>query len=368
MNGDAWSLGNVEPRISEESSDKSKVWKLTEISEPSQCRSLRLPENSRVTKISRLIFTNSGNAILALASNAIHLLWKWQRSDLNSNGKATATVPPQLWRPSSGILMKNDVAGTNHEDAVPCFALSKNDSYVISASGGKISLFNLLTFTVIAKLRGHSKRITGLAFSHVLNVLVSSGADSQLCVWNTDGWEMQEARFLQVSAWRTPTAQSDMAVQFHQDQMHFLVVDETQLAIYETTKLECLKQWVPRESSAPITFATFSCDSQLVYASLLDSTVCVFSAVNLRLCCRINPSAYLPASVSSNVHPLVIAAHPSEPNGFALGLSDGGVLVFEPLESENKWGVPPPVENGSASSVAATPSVGAPGPEQAQRR
>ena len=38
-------------------------------------------------QISRLIFTNSGNAILALASNAIHLLWKWQRSDRNSNGK-----------------------------------------------------------------------------------------------------------------------------------------------------------------------------------------------------------------------------------------------------------------------------------------
>lgn len=38
-------------------------------------------------QISRLIYTNSGNAILALASNAIHLLWKWQRSDRNSSGK-----------------------------------------------------------------------------------------------------------------------------------------------------------------------------------------------------------------------------------------------------------------------------------------
>lgn len=33
---------------------------------------------------------------------------------------------------------------------------------------------------VKSKLKGHSKRITGLAFSHVLNVLVSSGADSQV--------------------------------------------------------------------------------------------------------------------------------------------------------------------------------------------
>nr|XP_034899874.1 topless-related protein 1 isoform X1 [Populus alba]XP_034899875.1 topless-related protein 1 isoform X1 [Populus alba]XP_034899876.1 topless-related protein 1 isoform X1 [Populus alba] len=410
MNGDARNLGDVKPRIAEELNDKSKIWKLTEINEPSQCRSLRLPENLRATKISRLIYTNSGNAILALASNAIHLLWKWQRSDRNASGKATAGVSPQLWQPSSGILMTNDITDTNPEEAVACFALSKNDSYVMSASGGKISLFNMMTFKTMttfmppppaatflafhpqdnniiaigmddstiqiynvrvdevkSKLKGHSKRITGLAFSHVMSVLVSSGADAQLCVWNSDGWEKQKTRFLQVPTGRTTTAQSDTRVQFHQDQIHFLVVHETQLAIYETTKLECVKQWLPRESSAPISHAVFSCDSQLVYASFLDATVCVFSAANLRLRCRINPSSYPPPNVSSNVHPLVIAAHPQEPNQFALGLSDGGVHVFEPLESEGKWGVPPPAENGSASSVAAIPSVGPSGSDQAQR-
>ncbi|KAG5248557.1 hypothetical protein OIU78_014549 [Salix suchowensis] len=410
MNGDARNLGDVKPRIAEESNDKSKIWKLTEINEPSQCRSLRLPENSRVTKISRLIYTNSGNAILALASNAIHLLWKWQRSDRNASGKATAGALPQLWQPSSGILMTNDKTDTNPEEAVACFALSKNDSYVMSASGGKISLFNMMTFKTMttfmppppaatflafhpqdnniiaigmddstiqiynvrvdevkSKLKGHSKRITGLAFSHALNVLVSSGADAQLCVWNSDGWEKQKTRFLQVQTGRTTTAQSDTRVQFHQDQIHFLVVHETQLAIYETTKLECVKQWLPRETSAPISHAVFSCDSQLVYASFLDATVCVFSAANLRLHCRINPSSFLPPNVSSNVHPLVIAAHPHEPNQYALGLSDGGVHVFEPLESEGKWGVPPPAENGSASGVAAIPSVGPSGSDQAQR-
>ncbi|KAL0354840.1 UNVERIFIED_CONTAM: protein TOPLESS [Sesamum radiatum] len=410
MNGDARNLGDVKPRITEETNDKSKIWKLSEISEPSQCRSLKLPENLRVTKISRLIYTNSGNAILALASNAIHLLWKWQRSERNSSGKATATVPPQLWQPSSGILMTNDVSDTNPEEAVPCFALSKNDSYVMSASGGKISLFNMMTFKTMttfmppppaatflafhpqdnniiaigmddstiqiynvrvdevkSKLKGHSKRITGLAFSHVLNVLVSSGADAQLCVWSSDGWEKQKSRFLQLPSGRSPAAQSETRVQFHQDQIHFLVVHETQLAIYETTKLECVKQWVPRESAAPISHATFSCDSQLVYASFLDATVCIFTAAHLRLRCRINPSAYLSPGVSSNVHPLVIAAHPQEPNQFALGLSDGSVHVFEPLESEGKWGVPPPAENGSTSSVPTTPLVGASASDQAQR-
>ncbi|KAJ1396726.1 WD40/YVTN repeat-like-containing domain superfamily [Sesbania bispinosa] len=408
-NGDSRNMGDVKPRISEESNDKSKIWKLTEINEPSQCRSLKLPENVRVNKISRLMYTNSGNSILALASNALHLLWKWQRSDRNSSGKATASVPPQLWQPSSGILMTNDINNdSNTEDAVPCFALSKNDSYVMSASGGKISLFNMMTFKTMttfmppppaatflvfhpqdnniiaigmddcsiqiynvrvdevkSKLKGHTKRITGLTFSHVLNVLVSSGADAQLCVWNIDGWEKQKTRFLQLPAGRTP-AQTDTRVQFHQDQFRFLVVHETQLAIYEATKLECLKQWFPRDSAAPISHATFSCDSQLIFASFLDATICVFSASNLRLRCRINPSAYLSASVSSsNVQPLVIAAHPQEPNQFAVGLSDGGVHVFEPLESEGKWGVPPPMENGSASNVAATP-VGA-SSDEAQR-
>lgn len=31
-----------------------------------------------------------------------------------------------------------------------------------------------------SKLKGHQKRVTGLAFSSVLNVLVSSGADAQV--------------------------------------------------------------------------------------------------------------------------------------------------------------------------------------------
>lgn len=64
---------------------------------------------------------------------------------------------------------------------------------------------------------------------------------------------------------------------------------------------------------------------------------------------------------------MVIAAHPQEPNQFALGLSDGVVHVFEPLESEGKWGVPPPAENGSTSNVAASSPVGGSGSEQGPR-
>ncbi|PON99819.1 Topless-related protein [Trema orientale] len=407
LNNDSRSLVDVKPRIADETLDKSRIWKLTEINEPSQCRSLRLPDNLTAMRVSRLIYTNSGLAILALASNAVHKLWKWQRSDRNLSGKASASVHPQLWQPTSGILMTNDISDTNPEDAVPCFALSKNDSYVMSASGGKISLFNMMTFktmttfmppppaatflafhpqdnNIIAigmedstiqiynvrvdevktKLKGHQKRITGLAFSHTLNVLVSSGADSQLCVWSTDGWEKQASKFLQIPAGRTAAPTADTRVQFHQDQIHLLAVHETQIAIYEAPKLECLKQWFPREATGPITHATYSCDSLSIYVSFEDGSVGVLTAASLRLRCRINPTAYLPANPSLRVYPLVIAAHPTESNQFALGLTDGGVYVLEPLESEGKWGISPPVENGAGPS---TVSGAAAGSDQPQR-
>ncbi|CAL4921817.1 unnamed protein product [Urochloa decumbens] len=409
MNGDSRNLVDVKPRIADESLDKSKVWKLMEITESTQCRSIKLADNMRTSKISRLIYTNSGVAILALTASAVHLLWKWPRSDRNSSGKATASVSPQLWQPPSGIFMTNDMTDNNPEEAVHCFALSKNDSYVMSASGGKISLFNMMTFKTMttfmppppaatflafhpqdnniiaigmddstiqiynvridevkSKLRGHSKRITGLAFSNVLNVLVSSGADAQLCVWNTDGWEKQKNRFLQIPSGR-PSNILDTRVQFHQDQMHFLVVHETQIAIYETTKLEPVKQWPVRENSPPITHATFSCDSQLIYASFMDATVGIFNASSLRLQCRILPASYLPPNISSNVHPVVVAAHPSEASQFALGLTDGGVYVLEPLESERKWGNPPPAENGSTSNMSTPPPNGASSSDQPER-
>lgn len=65
------------------------------------------------------------------------------------------------------------------------------------------------------------------------------------------------------------------------------------------------------------------------------------------------------------MHPLVIAAHPSEADQFALGLSDGGVCVLEPLESEGKWGTSPPLENGAGSSN--TTAGGASTNDQPQR-
>ena len=65
---------------------------------------------------------------------------------------------------------------------------------------------------------------------------------SQIVSWKSDSWERQRSTFLQIPAGRTLIAMSDTQVQFHQDQTHFLVVHETQLSIYEASKLECVKQ------------------------------------------------------------------------------------------------------------------------------
>ena len=59
--------------------------------------------------------------------------------------QASANVEPQLYQPSSGLIMTNEI-GTQPENALSCFSLK--DPYLFSASGGKISIFNLETFEV----------------------------------------------------------------------------------------------------------------------------------------------------------------------------------------------------------------------------
>ncbi|OMO90760.1 hypothetical protein COLO4_18896 [Corchorus olitorius] len=308
--------------------EKIDVYKIFQINRLSQCQSLQLSHKNGY-KISRLIYTNAGNAILALASNATHLLWKWAQNDINLSGKATTNVPPQLWQPRScSRPMTNDLTGCKLEEAVPCLALSKNDSYLLSASGGIISLFNMLTFKIISRLKGHSGTVTGLAFSTTLNVLVSSGVDSQIFTWSLDGW-VNCSKFLEYpDDERMPVVNSNTQVQFHQD------------------------QWIPKNDTR-ISQATFSCDSQMVYACFRDGTISIFGASDLEIRCQIIPTAYLPTNASLNVHPIAMAAHPQKSTQFAVGLTDGGVIVFEPPAPGNTWyeGENEPATTSSTSSL-----------------
>ncbi|XP_061369331.1 topless-related protein 2-like isoform X1 [Gastrolobium bilobum] len=388
-------------------SDKAKACELREIVDPAQCRTVTMPDSMGPTnKVARLLYTNSGGGLLALGSKGIQKLWKWSRNELNPSGKATASAVPQHWQPNSGLLMTNDVPD-NSEAALPCIALSKNDSYVMSACGGKISLFNMMTFKVMAtfmpppptstflafhpkdnniiaigmedstihiynvrvdevksKLKGHQKHITGLAFSTQLNILVSSGADAQLFFWSIDSWDKKKSLSIQMPTGNAPAG--DTRVQFHNDQVNLLVCHETQLAIYDASKMELIHQWVPQDGlSGSISSATYSCNSQLVYAAFTDGNIGIFDADTLRLRCRITSSAYRhqSSSNSQNAYPLVVTAHPQEPNQFAVGLSDGSIKVIEPTESEGRWGVNAPLDNnGMHNGVTINPK-----PEQLQR-
>ena len=145
----------------------------------------------------------------------------------------------------------------------------------------------------------------------------------QLCVWSIDTWEKRKAVPIQLPAGKAPNG--DTRVQFHSDQIRLLVSHETQLAIYDASKMDRIRQvestskypvfqiapmtilslrwnfslqWVPQDVlPAPISYAAYSCNSQLVYTSFCDGNIGVFDADSLRLRCRIAPSVYLPPAV-----------------------------------------------------------------------
>ncbi|XP_074312651.1 topless-related protein 4-like isoform X2 [Silene latifolia] len=364
-------------------SENSKTWRCSVINDSSQLCALRLADHTLPDRIMRLMYLTSGDAVLALTHNANHKLWKWQSNDCNATGKATAGVAPELMMLPSGVLVTNNIGQLNPEDFASCFALSKNDCYLMSTSGGKISLFNMIEFKTMAtfmappptatslayhprdnniiaigmddstiqiyhvlydevtnKLKGHEKRVTGIAFSNVLNVLVSSGADSQICIWSIDAWEKKASIFLKMPIGRTLNSNAPTRVQFLPDQIHLLAVHETQVAIClfptQGIKQPHIWTWFPSESKGAVTDAACSCDTESVFVSLEDGSVSVLALSTLILRCTINQTAYLPYTPRNRTFPVALAAHPSKPNQFALGLSDGRIYVLEPLEFKAK--------------------------------
>nr|GEZ53542.1 hypothetical protein [Tanacetum cinerariifolium] len=192
----------------------------------------------------------------------------------------------------------------------------------------------------VDELKGHNKRITDLAFSDVLNVLVSSGADSQLCVWNLSGWEKQRSKQLKIPAGRVSSTLTETRVQFYKDQTHLLAVHETQIAVYEAPKLESPNQsvYVGFEDGSvgilalptlmlrcriSLTVYFPNNPNQSVYVGFEDGSVGILALPTLTLRCRISSTVYFPNDPNVKVHPLVIVAHLREADQFALGLNDG---------------------------------------------
>eukprot|EP00243_Klebsormidium_subtile_P002562 TRINITY_DN1516_c0_g2_i1.p1 TRINITY_DN1516_c0_g2~~TRINITY_DN1516_c0_g2_i1.p1 ORF type:complete len:423 (+),score=90.65 TRINITY_DN1516_c0_g2_i1:93-1271(+) len=361
--------------------------KLLEFSEPSEVRSVRCPDTLPPAKIARLLYTNAGTSLLALTVTAVHKVWKWTRSNLDR--KLDPSSAWVLWQPSNGNMMTNDTSPeTRLETTSHCIALSKNDSYVMSASGGRVSLYNLLTFKVMTmfmppppaatvltfhpdnnniiaigmddasvqiynvrndevetKLSGHSKPITGLAFLSGAKLLVSAGADAEVCVWSITSWSKRRSKTLPL------TTGGETRVQAHQDQSRILVTHETMLGVYDVDMLDLLTRWSPKDAehfSEPISAAAYSCDSAFVFAGFTNGAVAVFDASTLTPVTRIALSVYS----LRPVYPVVIAGHPTKANQFALGSSDGSVYVLEPLEGVPDWTKKEPEETESKAVVS----------------
>ncbi|KAI3859337.1 hypothetical protein MKW98_007718 [Papaver atlanticum] len=134
----------------------------------------------------------------------------------------------------------------------------------------------------------------------------SLDAETQICVWKWDTWDKQNTSALQIPAGRNSALA--IRVQYQNDQIHFLVVHQIHLAIYETANLKRVKQWVVPKSSAHITDATLSSESEMIFASFLDATILIFGVANLQPVWRIQPSAYLHAISSPNVYPTAVDA------------------------------------------------------------
>ncbi|KAJ0079757.1 hypothetical protein Patl1_24443 [Pistacia atlantica] len=290
-------------------------------------------------QVARLIYTNSGLALFALIAGAIHNLWKWQLCERNPSVKATAYVASQLWQPPSGTLMTNDINdGKPAEESAACIALSKNDSYVMSAlvmtmfmpppsaatylafhpqdnyiiaigmEDSTIQIYNVRVDEVKIKLKGHQNRITGLAFSHTLNALVSSGADAQLCTRSIDKWEKLKSRFI--------LAPADPSIPFGRknSKSSFIMI-----------KHIC---WWFMIAKFPFMTASLNVRIQCFKAFF------VYSLYQIVEAHKIHHSLTMYILQQQHYH---IAAHPSEPNQIGLGMSDGAVHVVEPSDAELKW-------------------------------
>ncbi|KAI7753090.1 hypothetical protein M8C21_011659, partial [Ambrosia artemisiifolia] len=101
--------------------------------------------------------------------------------------------------------MSNDVNESKPaEESAACIALSKNDSYVMSASGGKVSLFNMMTFKVMTTFMAPPPAATYLAFHPQDNNIIAIGMeDSTIQIYNV---RVDESSATLKLWWRVETA------------------------------------------------------------------------------------------------------------------------------------------------------------------
>lgn len=101
-------------------------------------------------------------------------------------------------------------------------------------------------FLCLKRLFFLKKLLTGGSYAlwyvstHLIVGIVSTNAFLQLCFWSTESWEKRKSVTIQLPAGKVPVG--DTRVQFHTDQIRLLVCHETQLAVYDASKMERSRQ------------------------------------------------------------------------------------------------------------------------------
>ncbi|KAM7275751.1 hypothetical protein ACFE04_017617 [Oxalis oulophora] len=330
-------------------------------------------------------FDNSKNCILATGHNHSIKFWNMNNPDLliviDSDGNLPAT--PRIRFNKEGTLLavsgnENKVIIFSTNDGLPLMPTKARQplidgSNIVSTSGmlyrrdraveetevlsnGQLASVEIKEPTQCLSLRISTEvatvKITKLRYTNAgtgILALALNGvhlhwkwtqtANGKLFMWSLSTWEEKKRCSLQVPSRTVPTQMTNVKVEFHSDQIHLLVISGALLAIYESSQLECKKQWIAPESTPLITDATFSCNSELIYSCFQDGNLKIFEATNFQLRYQINPTVYILSAVSPPIYPTAIAAHPQDRDRFAVGLSDGAVQVFEPLDFEGRWGL-----------------------------
>mmetsp|Transcript_2085 Transcript_2085/g.13451 ORF Transcript_2085/g.13451 Transcript_2085/m.13451 type:complete len:1075 (-) Transcript_2085:750-3974(-) len=339
----------------------------SQITDRASCTS-RLLTDGDGHGIRYLVYSNNGTGLLALGSNATHSFWKWEKDGSRVFDEAA------LWKPSPSAVMQND-RSPGSDDAVACMVISRNDSYVLSASGGKVSLFNLLTFKIMAafmppppaascmafhlednniiaigrddgslliynvrlddvkvQVKEHDCMITGLAYSTKHECLVSVSSDAKVCVWDIvdDKYSKKDELKLQSeeAPTETETKLTRVSCMFTASHDHLLIAQPTRLDMVSVPALESSASWTPRDSlQSTITSACLSCDSRQIFCGFRDGSMAIFNVGNLAISCVFHPNV-----LGEGLYCTAIASHSDSAHGsqFAAGLSNGHVLILEP--------------------------------------
>lgn len=217
----------------------------------------------------------------------MHKLWRWNPS---GSTEASAAGGPcagaHLWRPPTGLVMRNDaLPAPAGQPAYACMVLSRNDSYLLSCSGEKVAVFNLLTFKLMTKFKpvsdasaaplalafqpgdnnivaiglsdgvvhvfnvrlaevklvlpGHKGPVRALCYCHN-KTLVSSGEDNVITVWGyEDGTCMHsfQAVSLERLAQRSGGGgHAPLTVSPHLVRARVLAAHQSQLAVFRTNR------------------------------------------------------------------------------------------------------------------------------------